>query len=100
MLAILPDAMQPLTVPYRLITPQEAVREVSRLLADGANVAVDSETTGLDAWDSRLITVQFGTPSGAFIVDLRHADESEWAALAEVVRLLFSGRVELLGPSV
>jgi DNA polymerase-1 len=85
------------SVTYQLV-PVSTLPAMVRELADrGGPVGLDTETTDLDPWTSKLITVQLGDGQRVYVVDLRRVDLGDRAHLAEAVRLLFGGRSELLG---
>jgi 3'-5' exonuclease len=91
------QASAPPQTPYRLIPPRGLVAVVQRFIAEGRPIGLDVEATGLDPWTNKLICVQVGDARGASIVDMRHTTADDRASLADTMRLLFSGRVEVVG---
>lgn len=85
---------------YRLVTVADFPDTISRLVQDGGPVSLDVEATGLDPWTNKLVCIQVGDGQLASICDVRHATEAEWERLADTIRLLFSGRVQLLGHNI
>ncbi len=85
---------------YRLVTVADFPDTISRLVQDGCPVSLDVEATGLDPWTNKLVCIQVGDGQLASICDVRHATEAEWERLADTIRLLFSGRVQLLGHNI
>lgn len=86
--------------PYRQIAVRDLPDLVERFIAEGAPLGLDTETTGRDPWTHRLVSVQLGDARGVFVADLRHPTPDEERALETAVRLLFSGRVELMGHNI
>jgi DNA polymerase-1 len=94
----LPDCLPPINdAPTALVAPRDLPGVVERFIAEGAPLGVDVETTGRDPWAHRLVSVQLGDACGVFIADLRHLTSDDERALETTVRLLFSGRAELMG---
>lgn len=83
--------------PHRLLAPSDVAGVIKRLLQTEERLSFDIETTGLDARDEAIVSVQFGTTTEAFIVDVRHLTRSERDALRDGLDLLYSGRAELVG---
>ena len=89
--------VSPDILPYQLIPARDLPAVVQRFLDDGVPIGLDVEATGLDHWASKLVTVQLGDAHGVSIADVRHLDGDGQAHLAEAVRLLLSGKVEVQG---
>jgi DNA polymerase I len=64
------------------ITVPDGVYDLARTLPGGRYV-MDLETTGLNPRANKVITIAFGTPEQAWIIDMRRA----YAATAEIKRL-------------
>lgn len=114
------------TLSYRLLEPLELLPTIARLLrlpemcspeglyspASCATtrqtgityrlpaLALDLETTGLNPWTEELITLQFGTPYDASIVDLRGAAAEHREELRAALQELVSGKVCLYGHNI
>src|SRR5260370_28618957 len=84
-------------VAYQPTPLREVTALVRQLIERGVPVGLDVETTDLDPWASKLVTLQLGDAHIAYVMDLRHLDDAERVELGVAVRLLFSGRVELMG---
>jgi DNA polymerase-1 len=75
---------------YRVVTNAIQARRILDKIPLGANVAVDLETTGLDRWTDRILTIQFAWVEGvgyAFPWDLLTPDE--WSKYLTGRRLIF-----------
>lgn len=70
--------------PYTLITNLNEVEEAARLLASETVIGVDTETTGLDPYRSRVRLLQIATPERVFVIDLFKVKAFDNAALREV----------------
>src|SRR5262245_1984058 len=55
---------------YELITTPEELRRAVEQLATRQVICVDTETTDLDPYVSRLRLVQLATPENVFIIDI------------------------------
>ena len=73
---------------YELIETNERVVEVAAQLAEEQYIAVDVEATGLDPYTSKLLSVQIGTPTTAYIFDPRTVDLAPLKELLEARRPL------------
>ena len=57
-------------IEYELITTPQDLERALELLGNQDVIGVDTETTGLDPYRSRLRLVQLGTRDRAFLIDL------------------------------
>src|SRR6185436_16350326 len=84
-----------MNTPYELVTNPEELRRAVDQLASRQVIGLDTETTDLDPYVSRLRLIQLATPENVFIIDvdkfsgfdLKHSDE-----LAPLRRLITSAR--------
>src|SRR6185295_5929736 len=80
---------------YELIRTADELRKASETLATHPVVGIDTETTDLDPYTSRLRLIQLATPDRVYIVDFDHfanGDSRQSDALAPLRRLLASPR--------
>lgn len=74
---------------YELITEPARLAEVIAALSNAQILAVDTETTGLDAFaDNALLLVQVATPDRAYLVDARKVDPRPLRRLLEDDKIL------------
>src|ERR1043165_2309290 len=80
---------------YQLVTAADEVRRAVDDLASRNAIGVDTETTDLDPYVSRLRLIQLSTGDGVYIVDVNHFPGGEMKqsdALAPLRRLFTSPR--------
>ena len=80
---------------YQLVTTAEELRRAVSELSNAQAIGLDTETTDLDPYLSRLRLIQLATPDGVFIIDLNRfvdTDLKRGDALAPLRRLLSSPR--------
>src|SRR6476469_4042777 len=80
---------------YQLIKNADELRKAIEILATQSVVGLDTETTELDPFTSRLRLIQLATTDRVFIVDLDHfanGDSAKSDALAPLRRLLAAPR--------
>ena len=80
---------------YQLIKNADELRKAIETLATQPVVGLDTETTDLDPFTSRLRLIQLATPDRVFIVDFDHfanGDSAKSEALAPLRRLLAAPR--------
>ena len=77
---------------YDLITTAEELRKAVETLTSQPVVGLDTETTDLDPFTSRLRLIQLATPDRVYIVDFDHFSNGNADALAPLRRLLESPR--------
>ena len=80
---------------YELITTTEQVRRAVEQLASRQVIGLDTETTDLDPYLSRLRLIQLATADGVFIIDLNRfvdTDLKRGDALAPLRQLFSSPR--------
>ena len=80
---------------YQLITTADELRRAVEDLATRNAIGLDTETTDLDPYLSRLRLIQLATSDGVYIVDFHHfadGDPKQGDALAPLRRLLTSPR--------
>jgi DNA polymerase-1 len=80
---------------YALIKSSDDLRKAIETLATQPVVGLDTETTDLDPYTSRLRLIQLATPDRVYIVDLDHfanGDSTKSEALAPLRRLLEAPR--------
>ena len=80
---------------YKVIKTAEDLRSAVEALSNQPVVGLDTETTDLDPFTSRLRLIQLATPDLVYIVDLdafRDGDFSSNEALAPLRRLLEAPR--------
>src|SRR5215813_4837662 len=73
---------------YRVITTADELRKAIETLTSQPVVGLDTETTDLDPFTSRLRLIQLATPDRVFIVDFDHFSNGNADALAPLRRLL------------
>ena len=76
---------------YELIKTADELRRAIETIATQPVVGLDTETTKLDPFTSRLRLIQLATPDGVFIVDFDHfanGNTTQSEALAPLRRLL------------
>lgn len=72
--------------------------EVSRLRSSGVDVCYDLETTSLDPFKDRLVTLAFKPRSKqAVIIDVRHWSDAQLLILGSMLEVLFDGVVTIVG---
>lgn len=74
-------------------TVLDFVRDYSTRLVPGARIAFDLETTGLDRYQHKIVTVQLGTPNEVYVLDVRgfyDLPEEERQVWREAFQQLFS----------
>ena len=59
-----------MTTNYRLVKTEEELRKAVELLITHPVIGLDTETTDLDPYNSRLRLIQLATPTAVYIVDL------------------------------
>lgn len=75
---------------YRVVTNAIQARRVLGKIPLGANVAVDLETTGLDKWADRILTIQFAWEEGAgYAFPWGLLTPDEWSKYLTGRRLIF-----------
>src|SRR6266851_3133003 len=76
----------------------ELLEEVSRLRAIGGDIGFDIETTSLDPFTDKLVTLAF-KPKGkrTVVVDVRHVDPDGLKLFGAILAPLFDGTVTLVG---
>ena len=57
--------------PYVFITDATNFEEVLPVIRESPMLAVDTETTGLDPHNSRIVMLQLGTRQGTYVIDVR-----------------------------
>src|ERR1041385_6119568 len=80
---------------YQLITTADELRRAVEDLATRNAIGLDTETTDLDPYLSRLRLIQLATSDNVYIVDFNHfaaGDPKQSAALAPLRKLLTSPR--------
>src|SRR5215813_1963201 len=77
---------------YRVITTADELRKAIETLTSQPVVGLDTETTDLDPFTSRLRLIQLATPDRVFIVDFDHFSNGNGDALAPLRRLLEAPR--------
>ena len=80
---------------YKLVTTADELRRAVNDLATRNAIGLDTETTDLDPYLSRLRLIQLATSDGVYIVDFNHfaeGDPKQSDALAPLRRLLTSPR--------
>src|SRR6266566_1634931 len=80
---------------YQLVTTPEELRRAVDELSNAQVIGLDTETTDLDPYLSRLRLIQLATPDGVFIIDLNRfvdTDLKRGDALAPLRQLLSSPR--------
>ena len=80
---------------YQIITTADELRKAIEPLSSQPVVGLDTETTELDPFTSRLRLIQLATPDRVFIVDFDHfanGDATQSEALAPLRRLLEAPR--------
>src|SRR5256714_6219557 len=80
---------------YQLVTSSEELRRAVDALSKTQVIGVDTETTDLDPYLSRLRLIQLATPDGVFIIDLNRfadTDLKRGDALAPLRQLFSSPR--------
>ena len=80
---------------YELIKTSDELRKAIEILATQPVVGLDTETTELDPYTSRLRLIQLATPDRVYIVDFDHfanGDATQSDALAPLRRLLEAPR--------
>src|SRR5690349_22786177 len=80
---------------YKVITSSEELRKAIETLTNQPVVGLDTETTDLDPYTSRLRLIQLAAPDKAYIFDLdafRNGDLSKTEALAPLRHLLEAQR--------
>ncbi len=80
---------------YQLVTTPEELRRAVSELSNAQVIGLDTETTDLDPYLSRLRLIQLATPDGVFIIDLNRfvdTDLKRGDALAPLRQLLSSPR--------
>ena len=80
---------------YELIRNADELRKAIEKLANQPVVGLDTETTDLDPYTSRLRLIQLATPDRVYIVDFDHfanGDSQRSDALAPLRRLLAAPR--------
>jgi len=60
---------------YSYITKEEEARRVLSEISNYKVIEVDTETTGLDPYTSKISLLQIGIPNKAFVFDVRHDTE-------------------------
>src|SRR5436190_9771413 len=79
---------------YQLVTTADELRRAVDDLSTRQAIGVDTETTDLDPYTSRLRLIQIATPDGVYLIDLNRFDgdlrQSE--AMAPLRRLVSSPR--------
>lgn len=87
-----------MTTNYRLVKTEEELRKAVELLITHPVIGLDTETTDLDPYNSRLRLIQLATPTAVYIVDLdafatnSSNDLQHREALAPLRRLLAASR--------
>jgi len=77
---------------YQLITNADELRKAIETLTSQPAVGLDTETTELDPFTSRLRLIQLATPDRVYIVDFDHFSNGNADALAPLRRLLEAPR--------
>src|SRR5215813_5366704 len=77
---------------YRVITTADELRKAIETLTSQPVVGLDTETTDLDPFTSRLRLIQLATPDRVFIVDFDHFSNGNADALAPLRQLLAAPR--------
>ena len=80
---------------YQLVTTADELRRAASELSNAQVIGLDTETTDLDPYLSRLRLIQLATPDGVFIVDLNRfadTDLKRGEALAPLRQLFSSPR--------
>ena len=80
---------------YQLVKTSDELRKAIEILATQPVVGLDTETTELDPFTSRLRLIQLATPDRTFIFDFDHfsnGDAAKSEALAPLRRLLEAPR--------
>jgi len=80
---------------YQLIRNADELRQAIETLSQQPVVGLDTETTELDPYTSRLRLIQLATPDRVYIVDFDHfanGDAHQSDALAPLRRLLAAPR--------
>src|SRR5215218_6037959 len=80
---------------YQLITNADELRKAIETLTSQPAVGLDTETTELDPFTSRLRLIQLATPDRVYIVDFDHfanGDSTKTESLAPLRRLLEAPR--------
>src|SRR6266699_6911132 len=80
---------------YQLVTTPEELRRAVSELSNAQVIGLDTETTDLDPYLSRLRLIQLATPDGVFIIDLNRfadTDLKRGDALAPLRQLFSSPR--------
>lgn len=71
--------------PYTLVTTEEGVRAAAHALAGQAVVGLDTETTGLDPFRSRVRLLQLSSREQNFVIDLFETPALEVPELRELI---------------
>lgn len=82
-------------VQYKVIKTSDELRDAIATLSTQPAIGLDTETTELDPYTSRLRLIQLAAPDGVRIIDLdcfRNGDLKQSAALAPLRRLLAAPR--------
>jgi len=77
---------------YKVIKTAEELRKAIETLTSQPVVGLDSETTELDPFTSRLRLIQLATPDRVFIIDFDHFSNGNADALEPLRRLLSAPR--------
>lgn len=73
----------PYTPKYKLVETQEDAIEALEYLKEFPVLAVDTETTGLDPFDCKLLLYQVASPEFCYILNCTKVDPSVWNPLLE-----------------
>ena len=70
---------------YTLVTTDDALEEAVRNISTEKIIGIDTETTGLDPFQSRVRLLQVATPERAFVIDLFRIDALNHPLLRELL---------------
>lgn len=85
---------------YTHVVSEDQLNEALEDLEKQKTVGVDIEGTGLDPYDSTLLTVQIGTPEKSYIFDARQLDLKEiprfkaFLENSKIIKLLHNGKFD------
>ncbi len=71
--------------PFRLISSAEEIPALAERLARASVIGVDTETTGLDPFQSRLRLLQLAVPEEVIIIDCFHLTREDLQPLAPIL---------------
>lgn len=89
------------TTPFTLVTDEAAVEPALQAISRYSTAGVDTETTGLDPFTSRVRLLQIATPEHSFVIDLfevralEHAGLRDWLSSASQLKIFHNAKFDL-----